>query len=739
MVMLYDFQDRKFLAREWLKGEEEESLLEVQRMEGCLYRCKTKLAASLARCRVKQDLVSISCLLSDQVRTKQRRARTLPLYAWVNTFQSSVDEVCEVLHSWCVCEVGGVSTLEGCVYCHDPLGPDMLVFPAQLITLLQNCHLTKKHTLNIQDRSVCLAACALRPLLSKDSDVLVVGSFSALTLAHIAVRASACSARVLVCGGEHSPTQREQMQRVLAQMDIKNVRVLSEDFRGLDQSDSRFQRLKVILILPQCSSSALHDPVETLLSEHGDCDLLQDLSKGEGSVSQNRIHALMTRQTQDLTHALSFPKVQAVVYCTRSVYPEENELLVKRVLEKAVTHHKLLPYKLSGPVLSEGSGSEVGRDTTREKFFKVEPSEHTNGCFIALLAREADPVKVESVQDVLARAAAKGLLGGILTDQSHAPKKGRQRKTLPQVPTDQSLGASSQEIPSLPEPGPQNGGDPGNSNKPSTLLEDEEGEHEREEEGSEKEEGDKEIEGEEKEVKGKVKGVKKKKQLKKHHKKPHGNFKNLKPRVNHSTKRQTNKPAHQTRRHKGQTKPRTKPSPSLMPIPVDLSYPGTPATQSLTPDPLTLIAQQHTAVVDPLMMGPKHSPTSPPTPQGTNSHSKVLPQDSKGFARKTYQNLGKQGGPNKETDKPGSPNKVAGKPASPSKEIWKREVLKSIGVVLPPISSPSVSSMGSKSVSLCSSSFRSTLTPSQFSPPLSVSRTSQGQADPLMKRPRPKL
>ena len=48
-----------------------------------------------------------------------------------------------------------------------------------------------------------------------------------------------------------------------------DVRVLSEDFRGLDQWDSRFQRLKVILILPQCSSSALHDPVETLLSEHG--------------------------------------------------------------------------------------------------------------------------------------------------------------------------------------------------------------------------------------------------------------------------------------------------------------------------------------------------------------------------------------------------------------------------------------------------------------------------------------
>ncbi|CAF92722.1 unnamed protein product, partial [Tetraodon nigroviridis] len=37
-------------------------------------------------------------------------------------------------------------------------------------------------------------------------------------------------------------------------------------------------------------------------------------------------------------------RVQTVVYCTRSVYPEENEQLVKRVLEKTHTHPKLLPF-----------------------------------------------------------------------------------------------------------------------------------------------------------------------------------------------------------------------------------------------------------------------------------------------------------------------------------------------------------------------------------------------------------
>lgn len=38
-------------------------------------------------------------------------------------------------------------------------------------------------------------------------------------------------------------------------------------------------------------------------------------------------------------------KVQTVVYCTRSVHPEENEQLVRRVLEKTHTPPKLLPFR----------------------------------------------------------------------------------------------------------------------------------------------------------------------------------------------------------------------------------------------------------------------------------------------------------------------------------------------------------------------------------------------------------
>lgn len=73
-----------------------------------------------------------------------------------------------------------------------------------------------------QDRSVCVAVSALRPLLFDDGDVLVAGSLSALTVAHITVLAAAHSGRVLVCGADCTPLQREEIEDVLRQMDIKS-------------------------------------------------------------------------------------------------------------------------------------------------------------------------------------------------------------------------------------------------------------------------------------------------------------------------------------------------------------------------------------------------------------------------------------------------------------------------------------------------------------------------------------
>nr|XP_040042321.1 putative methyltransferase NSUN7 isoform X1 [Gasterosteus aculeatus aculeatus] len=418
MVMLFDYQDRRFFSRKRSATEEEQPSQEVRDMEGSLQRRKTKLAATLARYIVKHRLQGVSCFLSEGVRTKQQRAKLLPVYAWVNTLQTSVEDVCAALRAVGLREVELPVDLTEETFCRDPLCPDTLVFSRQL-----HSSLTGTEALNAQDRSLCVAVSALRPLLVDKGDVLVAGSFSAVTVAHVAVAAAARSGRALVCGGDHTAAQLEEMRELLEGMDIKNARVLSEAFCGLGEGDAAVQRLKVILVLPQCSSSALSDPVPTIHSEHGAWDLLPDLC--HESVSRSKIHKMANEQARLLAHALCFPKVQTVVYCTRSVYPEENEQLVKRVLEKTHTHPKLLPFRLNGPIFPDDSGSGV---TTDSRFLWIQASQFTNGCFVARLSRQADPTKVETIHDVLARAAAKGLLGGILPEQSKPGKRGKRRK-----------------------------------------------------------------------------------------------------------------------------------------------------------------------------------------------------------------------------------------------------------------------------------------------------------------------
>ncbi|XP_043970068.1 putative methyltransferase NSUN7 isoform X2 [Gambusia affinis] len=496
MVMLYDFQDRRFLLRRHPAEGEQEVVAEVRDLEKCLQRWKVKLAASLARFRVKHGLRSVSRFLSDSLRTKEHRAKSLPYYAWVNTLNSSLDEICKILQSANLSEVKNMADLTGSTFSKDPLCPDTLIFSRSLCKPLQSSALTTTHVLNIQDRSVCLAVSVSQPVLFDRGDVLVAGSFSALTVAHVAVAAAARSGRVLVCGADHTPVQTEEMKNLLSQMGIKNVKVLPAAFCSLNEWDVTVQRLKVIIVLPQCSSSALNDPVTTMHSEHGDWNLLPDLS--HDSISKSKIFSLTTQQARLLAHALSFPKVQTVVYCTRSVCPEENEQLVRRVLEKTHTHPKLLPFRVNGPIFPDDSASG---DETDSRFFRLHPAQFTNGCFIARLSRQPDPTKVESVQDVLARAAAKGLLGGIIPEPSKPAKKSKRKKKRVASSTSRPSSPSSQEEPEAAEISDRV--------DPAPPLEDEEEEEE-------------ETEGEENVAEGmdsKTKSEKKKKRKSKRNKK----------------------------------------------------------------------------------------------------------------------------------------------------------------------------------------------------------------------------
>uniref|UniRef100_A0A3B3RQX6 NOP2/Sun RNA methyltransferase family member 7 n=1 Tax=Paramormyrops kingsleyae TaxID=1676925 RepID=A0A3B3RQX6_9TELE len=411
MVMLYDLQDIKFIPRKRPSSDPVERLADVVEMERYLNSSRTKLAASLARCRIRSGLLSIDAVLPESVRKRRERASSLPLFAWVNSLKTCLEDVCSALEAGGFSEVNGLEQLQGAAFCRDPHCRDLLAFPSRLRGRLYGSPLFIHRRLLVQDKCRTLALKCMSPLLAKGSNLLLAGALSASSIAHAAALAASHSAHVYICRASHMGPQRGELQRCLSDMGCKNL------------------------------------------------DLLPGFSRG--SLSSQKLADLEDRQTQYLTHAMMLPKVREVVYCTCSVRREENEDVVERALKLGggARHQpfRVKPLALSSISMSPGGGAD-------DPFFRTSPSEDSNGCFVAWLTMELDPE--EEVQKVLERAAARGLLadgvGGV--EASRPPKTTRRRRmgsvTLGTRPAARPRGSSMRQVHSqeVPEAGSQPGG-----------------------------------------------------------------------------------------------------------------------------------------------------------------------------------------------------------------------------------------------------------------------------------------
>ncbi|XP_041571646.2 putative methyltransferase NSUN7 isoform X1 [Taeniopygia guttata] len=419
VVMLYDLQDRKFQKRKIF--DEEELVAEVQEIGHYLYRYKTKLAAALARCRIKYDALSIEYFVPETLLKQEQRTSALPVCFWINTFKISLEDVIRDLEMKGFTKVESVSDFDHYTYAVDQHCHDVLVFPSSLREELLNLDLFADCRLLLQDKSRSLAVHSAQALLSEGGDIIMAHIGSHLTIAHMSVLTNDSSSRIFVCGVKSS-AKEEELRNSLSHMGCKNIWLLHEDFTELQSTDSRLEKAKVILLLPECSELGAGNPMELILSEHRDAGLLQDLL--QGFVSEDKLSILAERQLNELIHALKFKKVQGIVYCTCSVYPEENELVVKKALESGVEGDKVRPYRLIPSVFSTCSDSE----SSTEMFFKMEPSEISSGCFLAVLEREKDTKKA-SAKDILASAAAQALLDGIVEEK---PKEEMKKQKVKQ-------------------------------------------------------------------------------------------------------------------------------------------------------------------------------------------------------------------------------------------------------------------------------------------------------------------
>uniref|UniRef100_G3U1Q6 NOP2/Sun RNA methyltransferase family member 7 n=1 Tax=Loxodonta africana TaxID=9785 RepID=G3U1Q6_LOXAF len=226
IVMLYDFQDRKFQAR--LLSDNEDSISEVQEVETLLNSFKTKLAASLARCRIKHDALSIYHILPETVRKQELRASTLPLYAWINTCKVSPEEVYSNLKKKGYHKVKSVLHIDDKVFAVDKHCYDVLIFPSHLKNDLLSIDLFKDYKLIFQDKSRSLAVHSVKALLNMDDDILMVNTGSWYTVAHMSILTNNNTSKIFVCGVE-SQAKDPDLKSLFTKMGCKKMCLRDKD------------------------------------------------------------------------------------------------------------------------------------------------------------------------------------------------------------------------------------------------------------------------------------------------------------------------------------------------------------------------------------------------------------------------------------------------------------------------------------------------------------------------------
>ncbi|GAA6059682.1 hypothetical protein JCM10212_000069 [Sporobolomyces blumeae] len=198
--------------------------------------------------------------------------------------------------------------------------------------------------------------------------------------------------KVIAC--ERDQGRFKVLKDMCKKADAKNVQPMNVDFLSLKPEDPKFKNVTHILVDPSCSGSGIPSRLDHLVPSTPDDENLA------------RIKSLSNFQLAILSHAMRFSGAKRVVYSTCSVWEQEDEGVVMRILGKKELRD--MGWRLEGrdQVLPtwerRGRVAACGGDKTiADSVVRALPEDGTNGFFVACFVRdETVQVSAETVRAV---------------------------------------------------------------------------------------------------------------------------------------------------------------------------------------------------------------------------------------------------------------------------------------------------------------------------------------------------
>lgn len=177
---------------------------------------------------------------------------------------------------------------------------------------------------------------------------------------------------------ELNKERTKTLQNTIRRSGANNIETINGDFLDIDSNDPSYAEVRAILLDPSCSGSGIStERLDHLLPSH---------SRGnqDDASTSSRIRKLSAFQRKALSHALSFPSVERVVYSTCSIHQAENEDVVSSVLPLASS----LGFELATPFPQwRRRGLPVFEGS--EHLLRTDPEDGLEGFFISLFVRKA--------------------------------------------------------------------------------------------------------------------------------------------------------------------------------------------------------------------------------------------------------------------------------------------------------------------------------------------------------------
>jgi len=429
VVMLFELTQRRFIIR----GTRSKAALgprmeEVEEVERHLDKYAVKLAASLARLRIRESSLSLADTMPDEISKSEKNRVNAKIFAWPNKFNPHQIEL--------ELDARKVEFQKG-----EDLTQELISFDTESFERIESSDLIGQNKIILCDSSSLLLSQIIQNYsnngltLSNGEDAFNIlhagGTYNSLpALCHevyktgLVLQREANQKRFLFGNSESSANSNEDVPvekpKLLICAKRVNHEILNQKLLDLGINENLFKlipplstiapndkilmHVKMCVVEPECSLTLASDPIQYLLVEGKGTD---ENDKRLEAIAQGQLRPQEGMTTILQSAVSNLPIASVVVYLTRSDLSEENEGVIQGIKKNGFSLSNV-PIEL--PL-------EIAKSTG--KFLRVPKSEAGSGFFCCCLTRNQTDPKI-----ALKKSALKGLFVPS-TGSTSTTKKGK--------------------------------------------------------------------------------------------------------------------------------------------------------------------------------------------------------------------------------------------------------------------------------------------------------------------------